>query len=323
MTFDEEAHDESRYATLAARRYETRHHEWRLRAEQCLGSLPDFLAAVDQPSVDGVNTYFVSRLAREHGYKVITSGVGGDEFFAGYRTSFRRVPRLAQWLDLTPRLVRDTAARVLRHATRGQPFSRPSRVADILAGGVDPRRVYDFSRALFTPRQILGLIADRDLAQEAMAVDTLDYLPGDLDGLTCREQITVLEAARYLASQLLKDSDVFSMAHSLELRVPLVDRQVAEDLGRIRNDALFLSPATIPKPLLVDAVGDLPRELVARKKMGFTFPLGKWLKRRHWVPRSRLLDPKGCQEVERLFREGRLHWSRGWALRVLDAVLTR
>jgi asparagine synthase (glutamine-hydrolysing) len=127
----------------------------------------------------------------------------------------------------------------------------------------------------------------------------------------------VLEASRYLGCQLLCDSDIFSMANSLELRVPLVDKIVAESLA-IVSDELFLNFKGIPKPLLVASVADLPSELVCRKKMGFAVPFNAWLRIDEWHPKSDLLNREVFRRVDNLFQKSKLHWSRRWALEVLD-----
>lgn len=319
ITFDDPALDESRYSRLAARFYETDHHERRLTSDEFFSLKSEFMASVDQPTVDGVNTFLVSRFAHENGFKVVTSGVGGDEFFAGYKGTFQDLPRLVGNLGRIP----DFALKGCGHLTNfvaNLGVVSPSwfRLGNFLSGELSLSGGYDMWRGLFSPQEIKGLFKDKELGEAVATVETEAFIPKKLNGLSPREKVTVLEASRYLGSQLLPDSDVFSMAHSLELRVPLVDRIVAERLGQLHEDRMFLDPNETPKSLLVEAVGDLPSKLVYRKKMGFTFPLEKWLGMEEWRPKSGLLAEAPCQKVDALFRKGKIHWSRRWALEVLD-----
>jgi asparagine synthase (glutamine-hydrolysing) len=110
------------------------------------------------------------------------------------------------------------------------------------------------------------------------------------------------------------------MAHALELRVPLVDRMVAENLSRIAP-RLFYDQKNTPKALLVKAVGDIPDEIVYRKKQGFTLPIGRWIKDEEWEPKSRLLNKDVCKKINTAFRSGKLHWSRQWGIDVLDKFM--
>jgi asparagine synthase (glutamine-hydrolysing) len=110
------------------------------------------------------------------------------------------------------------------------------------------------------------------------------------------------------------------MANSLELRTPLVDRKVAENLSMI-DPINFIVQKNTPKSLLVKAVRDIPNEIVYRKKMGFTLPFGNWLKGEEWEPKSKFLNKDACKKINSAFHAGKLHWSRRWALEVLDTIL--
>lgn len=322
ITHDDPNLDESTYSNLAAKAYETDHHEWSIKPEDFFSLKNDFMNSLDQPTVDGFNTFIVSRLAHDNGFKVVTSGVGGDEFFAGYKGTFQDMPNLANYLSRVPASICKVSGKLLSSLVNSNVLSpRWSRTAHFLTGETNLRRAYNMKRGLFSPQEIRNLFRNREFGEEAARIVTEQQLPGDIGGLTTREKVTVLETSRYLGSQLLPDSDLFSMAHSLELRVPLVDRIVCEQLALLGNDQLFLNRNGVPKSLLVDSVGDLPPELVRRKKMGFGLPFEKWLRIKKWQPKSELLDNAGCRKIDQLFRKQKVHWSRRWALEVLDTFL--
>src|SRR3990172_11991050 len=102
MVLDDPALDESSYARIAAETYRTDHQEVEVRTQDFLDTLPDFFRAMDQPTVDGVNSYLISRAARKAGLIVVLTGLGGDEVFLGY-PHFQRIPPLSRWLPSIPR----------------------------------------------------------------------------------------------------------------------------------------------------------------------------------------------------------------------------
>ncbi len=320
ITSDSPELDESYYAGIASRTYRTEHHEWKVNKNDFLFYKSQFLSSMDQPTIDGMNVFMVSRLARENGYKVVTSGIGGDEFFAGYTDTFQRLPKLVKMLSMVPSSVLKAEGKLLDGlTTSGLISQRWQKFGQMFSGELSLTRAYDNWRGLFSSNDIRALFFDRDLGSEVANVKSEDFLPDVFSGLNTREKISVFEVSRYLGSQLLPDEDVFSMAHSLELRTPLVDRMVAEKLARIKYD----HPEKYPKQLLVEAVGDIPPQIVNRKKMGFAMPMDKWLKKEKWTPKSEILDPAFCRKVENRFRKGKLHWSRRWALEIVDRFLNQ
>ena len=309
ITLGERGFDEARYARALAGRIGTRHHEIPLTGADMLAALPDALRAMDQPSMDGLNTYAVSRAVRERGIKVVLSGLGGDEMFAGY-PSFSRARRIAG-LWHTPSGLRRAAGSLLR--TRG---GRVARIAAMVSEDSPARGAYEGSRSLFGPRALLSLGVAPDWPR-----------PGDAPvALTPLQQVSWYELSGYMRSTLLRDSDVFSMAHGLELRVPFVDRMVGLASTSV-SDSLKLRQG-MNKPLLVEALGArLPREVWDRPKQGFALPFDHWLRAELFsdVERALLdpalvrragLDPSGVAMVWRGFLEGKreFSWSRPWAL---------
>ncbi|HEV2733539.1 MAG TPA: asparagine synthase (glutamine-hydrolyzing) [Longimicrobiaceae bacterium] len=311
VTFAEERFSEAAPARLVAERFGTRHHEIPLSAARLLEALPEAFAAMDQPSIDGLNTYVVSRAVRERGIKVVLSGLGGDELFAGY-PSFHR----ASWLSGISR-VPATLRRMAAQPVGRMAGARGEKLELLLSGGSPAESAYRASRALFGERQVAAL-AGRGAAAVGPAA------PG---GLSLLQQVSWHEVTGYMRNTLLRDSDWFSMAHGLELRVPFVDTGVAAAAMRV-EDRLKLRRG-LSKPVLLDAVKDLlPREVWDRPKQGFTLPFEGWMRGELRAEVDAQLQPAALRaaglapEAARGLWGGYLagtgvSWSRPWALYTL------
>lgn len=305
-----ESVDESRYIDEAVAYYGTRHTTVRLedyRTERLVAAA----SALDQPSVDGVNTYLVSRAARDVGLTVALSGLGGDELFGGYPT-FRLIPRLAR-AAAVPQPVREAfsrhAGRVVQ-GDRGRKLERWLRDADGMGG------------AYAVQRELLSRDVVADLT--GMGDDSMIAVPPGLEGANA---VSYLEMRHYMRNTLLRDSDAMSMATSLELRVPFLDHRLVEFVAALPSKVKFAGQG--PKPLLTAAIGDLlPPGLVNRPKMGFVLPLDTWMRgpgKDHVEeslctadgPLSAVLDGDATTSVWRDFLDGRTTWARPWALFVL------
>ena len=274
LGFREGNHDESALTRRIARRFGMDHHLLRVDAENGRELFEGYLEALDQPTVDGFNTYCVSKLAADKGSKVVLSGLGGDELFGGYR-SFTSIPRIRQW-GARRRLPRPIAA-----GLAAWPSSRLRRLVEILGEEPTFEQAFLGFRGNFTGREssalvqkILGRMGKWDIRADLYQRD------GEIDRLrfpTDSDVVGYLELSRYMRHQLLKDSDVFSMTHGLELRVPLVD------LGLF--DAIHGLPSSIRyqpgKKLLTMAVPEIPDYVYQHPKRGFTLPLEKWVYG-HW-----------------------------------------
>lgn len=273
--FRGQARDEVPMAAALARRYRVRHHVREVTREEFQADMPALLRAMDQPSIDGVNTWFASKAARELGLKVALSGVGGDELFGGY-PSFRQVPRLLRYAGVAAHIpCLGAASRALL-----TPALRAVRVtpkwAGLLEYGTSVERAYLLRRALYMPYElprIMGAATAREGLARLHPVSALSRL------LTPRPKhafarVLALESGSYLRNQLLRDCDWAGMAHSLEIRVPLVDAQL------LRALAPWLARLRAPpgKQLLASA-GDrtLPRAVSRRRKTGFEIPMTHWL----------------------------------------------
>ena len=324
VVFDEKEFSEAALARRVAERFETDHQEVRVTGEDFIAELPKLLAAMDQPTNDGVNTYFVSRAARQAGLTVVLSGLGGDEMFWGYKhyrwlATYRDPLR---WLPMAPAMLRNPLLEGVVAYGRFRGRENLMRLA-FLKNRLNSEALYLAVRGFFAPEQITGLL---DITSSELRHFSDQYC-GPAQTRSAREKgsaagaFSYLEAKRYMHDQLLRDTDVFSMAHSIEARVPYLDHCVT-DLS-MRLDPESKRPGLMNKPALVRAVGDdLVSELSRQRKMGFTFPLASWMHKnaarlQEIAGQARLLDPAAVGKVWNAFGAGRLHWSRAWATVVL------
>ena len=309
VTFDEAQFSEADKAARIAREYGTKHIEVRLSARDFVDEIPRILRAMDQPSIDGVNTYFVAKAARDAGLTVVLSGVGGDEIFWGYE-GFRRAPRIAR-LAALPGV--PLAALALARLARSLGVWRLEKLeflreAEVLGS-------YLVVRGLFPTRAAARLLGAGRLPLWTGSVPS----PPMTGGLYGR-----LEIAHYLQDQLLRDIDVFGMAHGLEVRVPFLDHRLAEMVVALPEE--YLTPAGVNKPLLAAAVRDLyPPGVAGEPKKGFTFPFEHWMRQAWHEIRLHTEHPEPIRAdvggaVVRAFRGKRLHWSRAWAVAVLSGM---
>lgn len=266
--------DETVLAEAVAKRLGTAQITRWLRSEDFGASYDALLDAMDQPSIDGVNTYMVSKLAAEAGLKVVLSGLGGDEIFGGY-PSFAEVPKLARIAGAVPggRLF----GKGLRAASAGWigRFTSP-KMAGLLEYGPDLFGAYLLRRSLFMPWELDAFI-DPDIVRAGL--DELALVERGREAIrgiaSPHAAVSVLELTHYMRDRLLRDSDWASMAHSLELRVPLVDWTLFETL------APLIAGPNPPRKADLAAVplAGLPPEIAGRPKTGFEIPVRDWLSR--------------------------------------------
>ena len=278
LAFDEyrgTRHDEAPLAREVAARYGFRHETRVLSRDEFLRELPRMRAAMDQPTIDAFNSYFVSRAAAAHGLKVVLSGTGGDELFGGY-TTFQKIPRFVRGMTVPSRVpLLPRAFRELHRAIiRSNPKFSPKSGSAFEYGGTYAG-AYLMKRGLFLPWElpsIIGLEAANEGLDRLGIVEQFQDALSDDPG-TGWARVAILESMFLLRDQLLRDIDWAAMAHSLEVRVPLVDvfllHAIAPAVLRTRGDR---------KRLLVTAPHKaLPAEVLARRKSGFTLPVKKWL----------------------------------------------
>ena len=287
--------DESAIAADIARQYDAQSSIRWVDKVEFKNDLPKILAAMDQPSIDGVNTWFVAKAMRELGLKVAVSGMGGDELLGGYST-FARLPRIVRALSFLRHLPgRKAIGEAALALSRRAGLKLHPKSAGLLELGPTFAGAYLLQRGVFLPGELGEAMGDRDFAVEGLAA--LQPLAAIAQALTPEPRfdfgkVAVLESLFYLRNQLLRDADWAGMAHSLEIRTPLVDSVLVAQVS-----PLFARASTRDgKRLLANAPSrPLPASVVERPKTGFGIPLRSWfdggeaiedrLWSRHWLPR--------------------------------------
>ena len=328
--FQEKEFDESEYSQEIVDRFKTNHHVLLMDEEQLLQALPHSLSAMDQPTIDGINTFLISRSAHEVGLKVALSGLGGDELFGGY-PSFQLIPKLMK---------RKKILKYIPFMKWGVglykglfPSDQTTKIEHWVQGKLSGAHEYFLIRALFCQDPVIRLFADKELARTEIEKDyqrtqqQIDQLPTD----DIFNQVSYLETFHYLQNMLLRDTDMMSMAHPLEVRVPFMDHRLVEMIFRLPGK----EKSGVAKHLLVDSMKSLlPQNIWRRKKMGFTFPFEMWMRGalRQEIE-TVLLSP--MQQLEGLlsqqamanvwdnFISGRVSWSRPWSLYVLKSWINK
>ncbi len=326
VTFAEQKFAEGDKARRVAQLLGTKHHELTLSQGELLASLPQALAAMDQPTVDGINTYFVSRATKQAGVTVALSGLGGDELFAGYR-SFSIVPRM-EWAERrVPAWTRGLAASLLD--SRLFSGGRRHKLALWLREQDGFPHPFYISRLLLSPAQVARVFKAEGLMQIDFGAYAEEFAAQQrlLAGHDPVNRVSCLELLVYLRNTLLRDADCMSMAHSLEVRVPLVDHVVTE--VALRMPGSWKLDGRQRKPLLVEALGrPLPPEILHQPKRGFEFPWADWMRGQLRASiEEKLAEPgealgavmewDGVQRAWHEFLDGKLHWSRVWLFYVL------
>jgi asparagine synthase (glutamine-hydrolysing) len=274
--FDHAGFDETEVAGRVAAALGTDHSTLTLTGESVLADLTDGLAAIDQPTVDGFNTFFVSRAAHRAGLTVALSGLGGDELFGGY-ASFRDVPRAGRW-QAAGRLLGPLSP-ATRQALGAVGRRSAVKAAELLSRPREAVYRYLLRRELFLPAERRGLqpLPAGSDPHTGLPCDFLRELRDEAADHDPVNQVSRLELAGYMAHMLLRDSDVFSMANGVEIRVPLLDHELVA--AAVRLPGRWKGPDPRPKPLLIDAAGPRLPEFVRRlPKKGFTLPWREWLR---------------------------------------------
>jgi asparagine synthase (glutamine-hydrolysing) len=325
VRFDDRS-SEHEHARLVASTFGADHHELVVDPSVVAGDLPQVLRRLDQPTLDAVNSFYVSRAVARTGIKAVLSGTGGDELFGGY-PSFRRLPAAIRW----KRRLGPAAPALSPVVAAGLPEPLSSRWRHFMSANGRAAGAYRAQRGLFMPSEIERLAgpALRDRWRQAFSeVSAAEEALFDVHATTLEGEVAGLETRLYLGSQLLRDLDAMSMAHGLEVRVPFVDHALIDvvwpDLGAypslMRNKRLLHE--TLARPL--------PPSAVDRPKQGFILPLGRWMEGElepfvrdgmHRLAAGRWIAADAPDRVWRAWRAGRAHWTRPWSLAVLGHFL--
>ena len=329
VTFQDKDYDESKYSSLFANRLGTNHHELLLSERDLIENLSPALASMDQPTVDGINTYMISQAAKNMGLKVALSGLGGDELFAGYN-SFSLVPRLNKIKKVLNSLPTGLRKQLSNIASRLMPPSdKSTKLNHLIKNQYNGAHVYFLFRALFCEQELGRLFSDPLILKKEITknLNRTQELIESHSGLSPVDLVSYLEMTHYMATTLLRDTDMMSMAHGLEIRVPLLDHKLVELMFSIPSNLKIKQG--VPKPLLVNSLNrKLPDFIVRRKKMGFTLPFEVWMRGEMrpeiesvLLSRSEKLSDfiyqAGVNKIWSDFLNKRCSWSRPWSLYVL------
>jgi asparagine synthase (glutamine-hydrolysing) len=304
VNFEDSSYDEHPYQEMVLNKTENvEHTAHRVTEHMFWDYLDDIWKAMDQPSIDAVNAYFVSRFAKAEGIKAVLSGLGADEIFGGY-ASFKRI----KWMRLMRKIPKKgMLGRVLSKFRKA--WGRL--VYLTLEGAIGD---YLFLRGIHTPKEISLIlqIPETKIWEALHKIPFSAIVPSD-----DIEYASFLESKIYMSNQLLKDTDYMGMWHGVEVRVPFLDTELLKKVRSIPPSLRYKSDW--PKYLLTASHENiLPRKIIFRKKRGFTFPFALWMEKSTKRFRSLMPDNKQSDLLLEQFKNGDCHWSKCWSLAVLE-----
>jgi asparagine synthase (glutamine-hydrolysing) len=292
LDLEQDQFSEKKFQHSLQQQMNCKHFQHLLKEEEFHHYLPAIIDTMDLPSSDGINTWFISKYARESGLKAVLSGLGGDELYGGY-PSFKRV-QSALFFKQFPNSI-----------LRAGKFSAIKKFRRLVYLSIEgPIGRYLFLRGQFTPNEIAIQLG----AYEHEVWQLLSESPvlSDIDQLTPQNQASWMETNLYMQNQLLRDADVMSMAHGLEIRMPFLDADFTRLSLQISSSVKY--GGTLGKQLLIDSFKDiLPEMIWNRPKMGFTFPFKEWLISSDYARDLLGNDTHGNYKK---FKSGEIHWSQ-------------
>lgn len=263
--------DEVPTAEAIAHYFGAKHFTQIINERDFIADFEMLLNAMDQPTIDGVNMYFVCRATQQAGLKVALSGVGGDELFGGYE-SFRQIPRVKR--RLRPLKMLPGLGKLFRVITSGLIGRMTSpKYSGVLEFGNSVGGLYFIRRGLFMPWELPSIMGSDEAREGWKGLEMINSMNTSIDSLQYdHSQISVLEAEFYMRNQILRDADWSSMAHSVEVRVPLVDTYLWKGVAPLVH-RYGMEKRDMAKTL----ENAIPRSIIDRPKSGFSIPVEKWL----------------------------------------------
>ncbi|MFL5311504.1 MAG: asparagine synthase (glutamine-hydrolyzing) [Myxococcales bacterium] len=336
LAFEEAQYNEAPIARRVASAIGTQHREVVLTEQQVVSKLDEALDSLDQPTFDGLNSYYMSQAVRQAGFTVALVGTGGDELFGGY-TSFRDLPSLHRWsrrLRWMPRAALEAGARLAVSGLRREngaipPQTRWAKLPEMIRRGGDLISLYQLAYALFLPDFQSALLPQDGALVDGLPAALRARLERETRDRTPLSAISVLEQRLFLGERLLRDGDAASMAASIEQRLPLVDRVLLEAVSAVPDRPRY-HPLLRKTALRRIGLRGLDAALFDRPKSGFVLPFERWIRR----GLSKTIDqtlrdpaavaaaglsPAAVQKLWQSFLDGApgLYWSRVWAIYVL------
>ncbi|GGB25622.1 MULTISPECIES: asparagine synthase (glutamine-hydrolyzing) [Mucilaginibacter] len=296
--FDEKSYDERSYQNIINNKINGQNFSHLVKQSDFEAVFSQIIGAMDMPTTDGINSWFISKYAHDDGLKAVLSGVGADELFGGY-PSFNRIKYLGYLRKLPSWMLKISGHFLPDHYKRLAFLAVNHPVADYLA-----------LRGLFSLADVSALLdTSIDHINDVLFGAALSPAPHGYNN----EHAEWFETHFYMQNQLLRDTDIMSMNHGLEVRVPFLD----EDFNRAARN---IAPAIRfnkrqPKKLLIESFDNLiPPEVWNRPKMGFTFPLQKWMKEHQLISDTDNYKGKAAQNAIKQFKNDSIHWSKAFAL---------
>jgi asparagine synthase (glutamine-hydrolysing) len=301
--FNEQSYNERKYQQVVSSKIDGQKFEHLVRQEDFEKHLPTILQNMDLPTTDGINTWFICKYSHEVGLKAVLSGLGADELYGGY-PSFNRIKYLKALRKLPSELF------------KGINNFTPDKFKKIaFLANNHPIADYLFLRGFFIPDDISKIL---DISISEINEILFNKIPFEPIKKYDEEQAAWFETNLYMQNQLLRDTDVMSMCHALEVRVPFLDEDFQDLASRIHPTIRFNKNQ--PKKMLIDSFeGLLPTEVWKRKKMGFSFPLQDWMRNNKELSAVSNYKGKHTQNYVKNFNEGKLHWSKIFALHQIQS----
>ena len=298
ICFDEKAYDERIFQQLILQKTGIENCLHMVTQQDFAAFFPLVMAAMDVPTTDGINSWFISKYAHESGLKAVLSGIGADEYFGGY-PSFGRMKYLQQ-LRRLPLQILSGFNSLLPDSYKKLSFLRhDSAAADFLS-----------LRGFFSSEEIAGIL---DAGTGEIKSILFDSVPARANAMNTSVYASWLEVNYYMQNQLLRDTDVMSMSHGLEVRVPFLDEDFTDLVQSLSPGIRF--DAKQPKSMLIESYGNLLPELVwNRPKMGFSFPLQQWMSNYSPITEESFYKGAIAKNTIRKFKANRVHWSKAFAL---------
>jgi asparagine synthase (glutamine-hydrolysing) len=303
LYFAEDQFSEKKYQDMLLHRLSCNHHQHLLSEVEFHQHFPGIINDMDLPSTDGINTWFISKYAREIGLKAVLSGVGGDELYGGY-PSFSRMSSVNMLEKLPNDFLRNSAS------TGSKKLHRLAYLSLGCAKGK-----YLFLRGHFIPSEIANHLNMEEKQVWSILKD--EPVLTDINNLSLKNQASWMEMNLYMQNQLLRDNDVMSMAHGVEIRVPFLDKEFITLSLQIQSAIKYAGK--FKKQLLIDTFKDiLPEQIWNRPKMGFSFPFKEWLAKNEFVKDSINSAGDAAKINYKKFLAGDMHWSQLMTLVLLQ-----
>jgi asparagine synthase (glutamine-hydrolysing) len=302
LYFDEPKFSEKDYQDILIKHLGCRSHQYLLKEQEFESKLPQVLSDMDLPSCDGINTWFISKAAKEQGLKAVLSGIGADELFGGY-PSFNRIG-ITEAIQQTPDF--------LLKAGKISSQKEFNRLTYLAMDGI--KGIYLFLRGHYTVHEIARQLG-RPEKEVWNILNDSPMLP-DISNLTVKNQASWMELHLFMQNQLLRDVDAMGMAHGIEIRVPFLDHDFMQLLMGMPSAVKYAG--RLPKALLLNSFKNLlPKPIWDRPKMGFAFPFKSWLTRSDYVQQVLMEGNKETHFNYSKFKKGHLHWSQMLSLVIL------